>query len=167
MPLYLIILSRMVWMKEIIHQAHSDKTPKEVFIGIKHDVVHFRIFGFPMYFYMPKVKRNKVERTGKKGRFVGYCENYKYFRIYFPSQRNIKFNRDINLDEDVSLGKERDIPPPPPIENDDDKMDLLEGPFIPELKKDVIDDPMEPMDPLDPPPYDPPTKKRLIWLHDT
>ena len=43
-------------------------------------------------------------------------------------------------------------------------MDLLEGPFVPEFEKDIVDDPMEPMDPLDPPPSDPLARKRPLWL---
>jgi len=43
-------------------------------------------------------------------------------------------------------------------------MDLLEGPSMPEYEKDMVD---YPMDPLDPPPSDPPTRKRPLWLQDT
>lgn len=73
----------------------------------------------------------------------------------------------MTLNEDAFLGKERDIPPPPPIEKKDHDMDLLEYPSVSELEKDVVDDHMEPMNPLDPPSCDPPVSKRLLWLHDT
>lgn len=46
-------------------------------------------------------------------------------------------------------------------------MDILDGPSMHESKRDIVDDPMEPMDPLDPPPCDPPTIKRPLWLHNT
>ena len=46
-------------------------------------------------------------------------------------------------------------------------MDILDGPYVPESERDIVDDPMEPMDSLDPPPCDPPTRKRELWLHDT
>lgn len=119
-----------------------------------------------MYFHVPKDKRNKLEATVKKVIFVEYCDNSKTFRIYVPGQRNVEFSRDVTFDEDVALGKERDIPPPP-IENEDDDVDLLDDPSVLEPKKNIIDDPMEPMDPLDPPPCDPPARKRPLWLCDT
>ena len=49
------------------HQALDFKTPEEVFTGKKLDVSHFRIFGCPVYFHVPKEKRNKLEASGKKG----------------------------------------------------------------------------------------------------
>jgi len=61
------------------HQALDNKTPKEMFIGAKPDIGHLRIFGCPVYFHVPKDKRNKLEATKKKGAFVGYCENSKAF----------------------------------------------------------------------------------------
>lgn len=46
-------------------------------------------------------------------------------------------------------------------------MDIVDGPFMPKLETDIIDDPMEPMDPLYPPPCDPPTRKRPLWIYVT
>lgn len=46
-------------------------------------------------------------------------------------------------------------------------MDILDGPFVLESKRDIVNDPMEPMDPLSPPPCDPPAKKKPLWLCDT
>lgn len=40
---------------------------------------------------------------------VGYCENSKTFIIYISGQRKIEFSRDVNFNEDVSLGKVRDL----------------------------------------------------------
>jgi len=56
------------------HQALDFKTPEEVFTSKKLDVSHFRIFGCPVYFHVPKEKRNKMEASKKKGIFVGYNE---------------------------------------------------------------------------------------------
>lgn len=142
----------------------GEKTPQQVFTCIKPDVGHLRIFGFPVYFHVLKDKRNKMENTRNKGMLFWYCDNSKYFRIYVCGQRNIKFSRDVTFNEDVSLGKERYIPPP--LEKKDGDIDVPEGPYEPELEKGVFDDPVEPMDPLDPSPCDPLARK-TIWLHDT
>lgn len=46
-------------------------------------------------------------------------------------------------------------------------MDISDGPFVLEFERHIVYDPMEPMNPSDPPPCDPPTRKRPLWLHDT
>ena len=75
------------------HQALDNKTPEEVFTSVKPDVGHLHIFGCPVYFHVPKDKRNTLESTGRKGTFVGYCENSKAFRIYIPHQRKVEISR--------------------------------------------------------------------------
>jgi len=110
-------------------------------------------------------RKKKLEAVGRKGMFVRYFENSKAFRIYIPGQRKVEISRDVMLDEDVTIGKARDIPLPPPPEKNDD-MDILDGPSMPEYYTGIVD-PMEPMNPLDPPPCDPHTRKRPLWLCDT
>lgn len=67
----------------------GDKTPEELFTGVKPEVGHLRIFGCPVYFHVPKEKRSKLEASRKKGMFVGYCENSKAYKIYVPGQRKL------------------------------------------------------------------------------
>jgi hypothetical protein len=57
--------------------------------------------------HIPNEKRNKLEPSGKKGIFVGYCEVSKAFRIYIPSHRHIETNRDVTVDEEPTLKKSR------------------------------------------------------------
>lgn len=141
----------------------DNKTIEEVFTGVKLDVRHLCIFGFLVDFHVLKDKRNKLEATRRKCTFIGYCENYKAFRIYIVCQRKVEISKDVTYDEDVSLWKARDLPPPPsPKKNDD--INILDGPSVPESKMDIVDDPMEPMDPLDPPPCDPPARKRPLFF---
>ena len=54
------------------HNILGDKTLEEAFIGEKPKVSHLRIFGCPMYIYITKEKRTKMEPSRKKGTFVGY-----------------------------------------------------------------------------------------------
>jgi hypothetical protein len=62
----------------------KDKTPEEVFSGIKPEVGNLRILGCPMYIHVPKERRTNMEPSGKNGVFVGYSENSKAYRIYVP-----------------------------------------------------------------------------------
>ena len=80
-------------------------TPDEAFSGKKPNVEHLRIFGCPVYFHIPKDKRNKLEPSGKKGIFVGYNESPKAYRIYIPEQHKIEFSKDVTFNEKMDFKK--------------------------------------------------------------
>ena len=52
----------------------DSKTLEELLFGKKPDVSHFRVFGIPVYFHVPKKKRRKLDASGNKGMFMGYSE---------------------------------------------------------------------------------------------
>jgi hypothetical protein len=89
------------------HSAVGLKTPEEMFTGKKPEVSHLKIFGCPVFIHILKEKRNKLDPSGKKGIFVGYCEVSKAFRIYRPGQHHIEINRDVTFDEDAALKKSK------------------------------------------------------------
>jgi hypothetical protein len=89
------------------HSALGFKTLEEMFIGKKPEVSHLKIFGCPVFIHIPKDKRNKLEPSGKKGIFVGYCEVSKAFIIYIPGHRHIDISKDVTFDEDEILNKSR------------------------------------------------------------
>eukprot|EP00253_Pinus_taeda_P033904 PITA_33904 len=144
------------------HQPLNFKTPEEVITSKKPDVSHFRIFGCPVYFHMPKEKRNKLGACGKKGTFVGYNENSKAYRIYVPGQRDVEVSHDVTFHEDIALEKARDLPIPGK-ENDNVAYKHVES-----MADESMPDVEGPTDPIDPPPGDPSTsKKKTLWLKDT
>jgi hypothetical protein len=81
----------------------KNNTLEESFAGVKPKIGHFRIFGCPIYFHVPKEKRSKVEPSWRKGTFVGYSESSKAYRIYIPGQRKIEIRRDVTFEEEVSF----------------------------------------------------------------
>jgi hypothetical protein len=89
------------------HSALRFKTLEEMFTRKKPEVSHLKIFGCPVFIHIPKEKRNKLEPSGKKGIFVGYCEVSKAFRIYIPGHRHIEISRDVTFDEEATLKKSR------------------------------------------------------------
>jgi hypothetical protein len=140
----------------------KDKTPEEVFSGIKPEVGHLRIFGCPVYIHVPKEKRTKMEPSGKKGVFVGYSENSKAYRIYVPGQRQIEVSRDVTFHEEVTFKKSRELqqeseavqPAPPSSENeesDDQREEPREWPS---------NDPLEPIEVLERTLEEPPAKRK-------
>jgi hypothetical protein len=109
-PMYLWAEEAMetVYVKnQLSHSALGLKSLKEMLTRNKPKVSHLKIFGCPIFIHISKEKRNKLEPSGKKGIFVGYCEVSKAFRIYIPGQRHIEINRDMTFDEDAELKKSR------------------------------------------------------------
>ena len=68
---------------------------------------HLKIFGCPVYVHIPKENRTKLDPSGKKGIFVGYCEVSKAFRIYILGFYHIEISGDVTFDEETTLKKSR------------------------------------------------------------
>ena len=71
------------------HSALRFNTLEEMYTGKKPEVSHLKIFGYPVYVHILKEKRTKLDPSGKKGIFVGYCEVFKSFRIYISGFHHI------------------------------------------------------------------------------
>ena len=78
-----------------------------MFIGGNPEFSHLNIFGCPVYIHILKEKRSKLDPSGKKGLFVGYSEQSKYYRIYIPGYRQIEISRDVTFDEEKNFRKSR------------------------------------------------------------
>jgi hypothetical protein len=85
------------------HLILKNITPEEAFNGVKPEIGHFRIFGCPVYFHVPKEKRSKLDPSGRKGTFVGYNESSKVYRIDIPGQRQIEISRDVIFEEEIAF----------------------------------------------------------------
>jgi hypothetical protein len=80
------------------HHALGFKTLEEMFSGKKPEVSHIKIFSCPVFLHILKVKRTKLDHSGKKGIFVGYYEVSKAFKIYIPGYHHIVINNDVTFD---------------------------------------------------------------------
>jgi hypothetical protein len=89
------------------HSSLRFKTPEEMFSRKNPKLSHLKIFGCPIFVHILKEKRNKLDPSGNKGIFVGYCEVSKAFRVYIPGHHHIEINRDVTFDEDTTLKKSR------------------------------------------------------------
>jgi hypothetical protein len=97
-----------VYVQNILsHSALGFKTPKEMFYGKKLEVIHLKIFGCPVFVHIPKEKRTKLDPSGKKGIFVGYCEVSKSFRVYISGYHHIEIRKDVTFEEEATLKKSR------------------------------------------------------------
>jgi hypothetical protein len=89
------------------HNILRNITLEESFTGVKPKVVHFRIFGCPVYIHVPKEKRSKLEPSSRKGTCVGYSESSKAYWIYISGQRKIEVSRDVSFEEEAAFRKLR------------------------------------------------------------
>jgi hypothetical protein len=97
-----------VYVQNILsHSALGFKTLEEFFTRKKPEVIHLKIFGCPVFLHIPKEKRTKLDPSGKKGIFVGYCEISKAFRIYIPVCHHIDIIIYVTFDEDETLKRSR------------------------------------------------------------
>lgn len=71
------------------------KTPYELWFKTKPVISHLRCFGSEVYTYVPKEKRRKWESKAERGIFVGYCDDTKGYRVWFPEQQKIIISRDV------------------------------------------------------------------------
>ena len=76
----------------ISHSVLGFKTLEEIFTRNKPEVSRLKIFGCPLYIHILKEKRTKLDPSGKKGIFVGYCEVSKAFRMYIPRFHHIEIS---------------------------------------------------------------------------
>jgi transposase InsO family protein len=88
---------------KLSHSALGFKTPEEMFFGKKLEVSHLKIFGCPVFVHILKEKRTKLDPSGKKRIFVGYCEVSKAFRVYILGYHHIEISRDVTFDEDAIM----------------------------------------------------------------
>lgn len=85
-----------------------DKTPYELFFGVKPDVSHLRTFGARVYALTPKqLRHSKLEQTSERGRFIGYPAGTKGYTILLDSGRIIN-SRDVTFVEDNNNGNKQD-----------------------------------------------------------
>ena len=76
-----------------------DKTPYELFTGIKPDVSHLRVFGCVAYAHVPKQLRRKLEPTAVRGVFLGYQPDSKAYRIMLDVNKKVVISRDVTFNE--------------------------------------------------------------------
>jgi len=82
------------------------KTPFEVFYGYKPEVGHLRVFGSKAFAHIPKDERRKLDAKSVKCTFLGYCDDYKAYKLFDLSKHKMIASRDVifheNTDDEIS-----------------------------------------------------------------
>lgn len=83
----------------------QDKAPYEIWFNKSFDINLLRTFGTEVYVLIPKQKRLKWDSKSTKGLLVGYGEDTKGYRVYFPESKTVEVKRDVIFKEQAEKGK--------------------------------------------------------------
>ena len=70
------------------HNSLRDVTHEDAFLGVNPYVDYFRVLCSLSYSYITFDKRKNLEATSKICIFVGYKDEYKYYRMFVPNDKN-------------------------------------------------------------------------------
>lgn len=73
----------------------NKKSPYELWYNKEPNVDKLKIFGTECFVHIPVEKRKKLDKKAIKGYLVGYHENFKGYRVYVPSLRDVVVSRDV------------------------------------------------------------------------
>ena len=83
------------FVKNRLFHARIEKSPYESFWGRKPRVDWLRTFGIKCWVLVPKSIRKKGNFRSVEGIFVGYFDNSKAYKIWFPQSWTILKSRDV------------------------------------------------------------------------
>lgn len=93
-------------LNRTINKNTIDKTPYEIYLGVKPDLRHLKVFGSLAIVKAQEKKRSgyqkKLDARGFKGILVGYERAFTY-RIFDPKTSKIVISRDVVFDETKTL----------------------------------------------------------------
>lgn len=79
-------------LQNIVHSSGtipSTQTPYEAFYGKTPNISDLPTFGAPCMFHVPKTRRHKLEPSGREGRFLGFSEKFKGYKVLDIKTRSI------------------------------------------------------------------------------
>lgn len=78
----------------------SNKTPEEMWSGVRPELSHFRVFGCKAMMHVPKEKRKKFDPKSIQCIMVGYSETSKAYRLFDSAAMKTIISRDVVFLED-------------------------------------------------------------------
>src|SRR5882762_2597585 len=88
--------------------ALKGKTPYELWLKLKPDVSHLRVWGCLAYVHIQKDKRKGFSPHMEKGIFIGYPDGYKGWKFYIPSTKKAVISERADFDERYFPGLKKD-----------------------------------------------------------
>jgi hypothetical protein len=89
-------VSTIVYLKNISPTRRLDhKTPFKSLYDSKPTVNNLRIFGCKYFAHIPKENRKKLDPKAIKCIFIGYCSEFKAYKLFDPSTHKVFASRDV------------------------------------------------------------------------
>src|SRR5215471_4504867 len=95
-----------IWLRNRVptRALPNGKTPHEMGTGEKPNLSNLRQFGCTAW--VKNLDAGKLDPRTVEGRFLGYDEESKGYRIYWPQKRSVTVERDVYFDENEALKPE-------------------------------------------------------------
>lgn len=92
------------WTVHVLNRSPTltvkDKTPEEMWSGIKPKVDYFKVFGCLTHVHVPDQKRTKLDDKSLQCVLLGVSDESKAYRLFDPVARKIIVSRDVSFEED-------------------------------------------------------------------
>lgn len=75
----------------------TDRTPYELWEGVKPNVKHLQSFGSKCFVHTPKEERKKLDETASEMIFIGYDCHSKAYRCYDAEKKKVVVSRDVRF----------------------------------------------------------------------
>lgn len=85
-----------------LSHKNPEKTPFEMYGGIKPSIRHLKPFGTIAYVGVPRQRRAKLEAKAVKGIMIGYAFRTKGYRIWLPEECKVIETINVSFDENKS-----------------------------------------------------------------
>lgn len=99
------------WTVRVLNRSPTlpvkDKTPEEMWSGIKPKVDYFRVFGCLAHVHVPDQRRTKLDDKSLQCVLLGVSDESKAYRLFDPIARKIIVSRDVSFEEDKGWNWER------------------------------------------------------------
>lgn len=92
------------WTTHVLNRSPTsvvkEKTPEEMWSGIKPKVDYFRVFGCLAHVHVPDQKRKKLDDKSFPCVLLGVSDESKAYRLFDPATKKIVTSRDVSFEED-------------------------------------------------------------------
>ena len=82
------------YLQNMMPTRAVERTPYEIWHGVKPDVSGLQVFGTAAYVFVPEAKRTKLESKAEKLTFVGYSLQHKAWRFIDMKTNKLTISRD-------------------------------------------------------------------------
>ena len=92
------------WTVHVLNRSLTlvvkDKSPEEMWSGVKPKVDYFRVFGCLAHVHVPDQKKTKLDDKSLQCVLLGVSHESKAYRLFDPATRRIIMSRDVSFEED-------------------------------------------------------------------